>query len=141
MKTKIKYDNVHSYWFAFCRHFKRWYYLEYEEQKINENNEFVKTGKIIRDFDSTKMKGYQAMQRVERYVKSHPEIKIINIDDSVFASSFLVLIPHPKMGITVIFIPQCTDNQSEFFLYPNHQEYLINGIKELKKLYKVNKSL
>lgn len=96
-------------------------------------------GKIYRDengnFSSEKMVGYDAMINVEKYAKSHKEIKIIHCDDSVFASSMIVLIPHPKMGISFIFIPQCTSVKGELFLYPNSIASLADTLLKIKKEY------
>jgi hypothetical protein len=117
-------------WFHFCNYMKRWYY--------KKEKHFLSKGWSDREykaFDSSKMLGYSAMQKVERYEKKYGGIKIVYVDDNVFAGSMLVLIPHDKMGITVIFIPQCTDEKDIFFLYPNHIKQLNKTIDEIKIEY------
>jgi hypothetical protein len=83
------------------------------------------------------LSGFEAMDKVAKYVKSKaPEIKIVRCDDSFHASSDLVLVPHPKHGITVIFIPQCTTINNQFFLYENHLKTLTKELALMKGVYK-----
>lgn len=127
---------THGTWFDFCNHMKKWYYKEVEEYKLIGNAlESTKTGKIIKKFDITKMIGYDCMQRVERYAKKHNEIKVIGVDDEVYSSSDLVLIPHPEHGITVIFIPQCTTVTNQFFLYPPCLKNLQEELESMQQKY------
>lgn len=86
---------------------------------------------------SQRMVGHEVIQKVENYVKKHcPEIKIIRCDDSLYAGSTLLLIPHPNHGITVFFIPQCTSVQNQFFLYNGHYNALMKALREMKSVYK-----
>lgn len=86
---------------------------------------------------SRRLVGYEAICKIEKYVKRHcPEIKIVRCDDGVHAGSDILLIPHPNHGITVIFIPQCTLIQNQFFLYKNHYSKLIGALKEMKDTYR-----
>ncbi len=89
------------------------------------------------DFElSKRLVGYEVQLRVERYVKRYcPEIKIVGCDDDHYASSDLLLIPHPNHGITIIFIPQCTHTQNQFFLYGNHHKILMKELKSMKYVY------
>lgn len=64
-----------------------------------------------------------------------PEIKIVRCDDSNYAGSDLLLIPHPKHGITIMFIPQCTSIQNQFFLYENHYISLVRELNKMGKVY------
>lgn len=96
-----------------------------------------------RSFDdlelSRRLIGYEAMCKVEKYVKRCcPEIKIIRCDDSIYAGSDILLIPHPNHGITIMFIPQCTSVQNQFFLYKNHYNELVKALKEMKTVYSKN---
>ena len=85
---------------------------------------------------SRRLTGYEAMCKVERFVKRCcPEIKIIRCDDSVYAGSDILLIPHPNHGITIIFIPQCTTIQNQFFLYKSHHKELVKALKEIGSVY------
>jgi hypothetical protein len=85
---------------------------------------------------SRRLTGYEAMCKVEKFVKRYcPEIKIIRCDDSVYAGSDILLIPHPNHGITVIFIPQCTTVQNQFFIYKNHHKELVKALKEMETVY------
>ena len=86
---------------------------------------------------SRRLVGYEVIEKVERYIKKCcPEIKTIHCDDHHHAGSIILLIPHPKMGISVIFIPQCTTIQNQFFLYENHCKALVKGLTEMKTVYK-----
>lgn len=85
---------------------------------------------------SRRLTGYEAMCKVEKFVKiCCPEIKIIRCDDSIYAGSDILLIPHPNHGITVIFIPQCTTVQNQFFLYKNHHKELVKALQEMETVY------
>lgn len=106
------------------------------------------TGKIhqlkFRSFNdlelSRRLVGYEVLTKVKRYVERYlPEIKIVHVDDAVYAGSDLLLIPHPEMGITLLYIPQCTTVQNQLFLYENHYKELIQALKELKYVYKETK--
>lgn len=86
---------------------------------------------------SRRLVGYEVMCKINKYVTKYcPEIKIINCDDSVHAGSDILLIPHPNHGITVMFIPQCTNVQNQFFLYENHYKMLLKALKEMADVYK-----
>jgi len=117
-------DKIHKIWHKFCSHMSKWYYVE---EKYN--------GKTYKEFDSTQLLGYEAMTRVEKYAKNHPEIKVVRVDDSVYSGSDLVLVPHPRHGITMIFIPQNTGVNNEWFLYPGHIESLQQALDEMNKEY------
>lgn len=89
---------------------------------------------------SRRLVGYEVMCKVSKYVNRYcPEIKIIRCDDSVYAGSDILLIPHPKHGITIMFIPQCTSVQNQFFLYKNHHDSLIKELSKMKYVYKHQK--
>jgi len=84
--------------------------------------------------------GYKVICKIEEYAKNNPEIKVVHCDDDVFASSIIVLIPHPTRGITVKFIPQCTELQNTFFLYDRSYEKFIETLNEMKYVYNENKN-
>jgi hypothetical protein len=85
----------------------------------------------------SKLSGYDVQKNIEKFVENKcPEIKIVNCDDEVFASSILVLVPHPKMGITILFIPQCTTIGNHFFLYESHFKSFTKELDKMKKVYK-----
>lgn len=85
---------------------------------------------------SRRLSGPDVIERVEKYVKrSCPEIKVIRCDDSDFSGSILLLIPHPLMGVSVIFIPQQSKIQNNLFLYSGHITALINGLNEMIDTY------
>lgn len=86
---------------------------------------------------SRRLVGYKVMCRIKNYVRRYcPEIKIVHCDDSVYAGSDILLIPHPEHGITMIFIPQCTNVQNEFFLYYGHYKNLMKELAAMKYVYK-----
>jgi hypothetical protein len=69
--------------------------------------------------------GYKLMCKIEKWAEKHPrEVKLSHIDDAFFAGSLAAFIYHRTkndyMGVTVVIVPQCTDQQPmEFFLYPD----------------------
>lgn len=106
-----------------------WQYMYFGKKKIK-----------YRSFNETELSrrfvGYDVMCKIEKYIKRClPEIKIIRCDDSYYAGSDILLIPHPKHGITIIFIPQCTDVQNQFFLYDNHHKEFVDALIEMKSVY------
>lgn len=100
-----------------------------------------KTRKIkFRSFNelelSRRMVGYKVIKRIISYTKQYcPEIKVINCDDSAYAGSIILLIPHPKHGITIMFVPQCDQRQNQFFLYENHFKNLTKALSEMSSVY------
>jgi hypothetical protein len=99
---------------------KRFKYRSFDEAELNR-----------------RLTGYEVMCKIERYVNRYcPEIKILRCDDQVYAGSYILLIPHPGHGITIMFVPQCTTIQNQFFLYEDHYKELIKSLKEMKNVYK-----
>lgn len=94
-----------------------------------------------------KLIGYPLMMRVEEWIKKYPhDIQLVQCDDSVHASSSLILFEHKckndYMGTTVVYIPQCTGEQPiEFFLYPDNVTSLIKALQVVENNYKKNKRL
>ena len=135
-----KAKEIHKVWHKFYKWTSKTFGKDlYSEWKYME---FGGTRKKLkyRNFDDNKLYerlgGYEAMKKIEQYVKRYcPEIKIVPCDDEVFASSFLLLIPHPKMGISIIFVSQLSSIQNFFFLYKGHCDCLINTLNEMKYVY------
>lgn len=103
------------------------------------------TGKTVifkyRDFNeyelSKRLVGYEVMCRIKKWVDRYcPEIRIAHCDDALYAGSDILLIPHPNHGIRIMFIPQCTGIQNQFFLYEGHYKNLMKELKEMRKVYK-----
>lgn len=114
----------------------KWEYLKIKDK-------FGKVAKKIkhRSFNewelSKRLVGYEVMCKMERFInRCCPEIKIIRCDDSLYAGSFILLIPHPKHGITMMFIPQCTSIQNQMFLYESHYQMLMKELSKMKTVYK-----
>ena len=85
-----------------------------------------------------KYKGYDLMERVERFAKKNPTVRIAWVDDSYFSGSMIVFVPHEckeeYWGTTAVLIPQCSgEPPTEFFLYPGHVRELIQVLKGLDK--------
>lgn len=122
--------NTHQIFHSFCDHMKKWYFEYYYPVTFNKKrNDFTTSTRKLKAFSSQDMQGYIAITRVENYAKKHPEIEIVRCDDSVFSSSIIVLIPHPTMGITMIYIPQNNKEiKGELFLYPDHSDELIKKL-------------
>ncbi len=83
--------------------------------------------------------GIEAIDCAEKYAESHEEIRIVPVDDDHFAGSIFVLVPHPCMGISVLFIPQLTNNQGTMFLYPNYKKILVEELNHLEEKYKTER--
>ena len=79
--------------------------------------------------------GYESMEEIEQYVQDHPEIEICTCDDSSFAGSDLVFVPHPDMGISVVYVPQLSGGSAQFFLYPGHLNNLIDTLTKMRDKY------
>lgn len=87
---------------------------------------------------------YELMCAIEKWAKRRPEIKIVGVDDSHFASSSLVLVPHALddeyMGTTVLYIPQCSGEKPiEFFMYPSHRSQLLTALSEMEREHGLKK--
>jgi len=90
-----------------------------------------------------KEKGWDLIEKLEKFIAKRPQIRMARVDDSSFSNSELVFIPHtydaPKlgcsyMGTTVVFVAQCTgDPPVEFFLYPSHLRNLIETLQAIEK--------
>ena len=139
-------SETHKIWHRFSGWIDRTYgkdlHGKWQSMKVKQADGKIKKLKL-RSFDelelSRRLVGYEVQCRVERYIKRYcPEIKIIHCDDSIHASSILLLIPHPSMGITIIFIPQCTSIQNQFFLYSKHYAMLMKELKKMKPVYTEN---
>lgn len=112
---------IHRIWWAFQAYMKKWY----APDKLHG----------VYDFDVNKMVGYDAIERVEEYVKDHTEIKLVRCGDSTHSCSLLVLIPHRDgenyWGTTVIYVPQHGGYNNEFFLYPEVSDRLKKALEEV----------
>jgi len=94
----------------------------------------------FKNFDGKwKYIGYDLMVQVAKWAKKFPEdVKIVVCDDSYFAGSDLICIEHRStheyMGISVVFIPQCTGEQpTTFFLYPGHRRNFYRTLRSMGK--------
>ena len=138
-------NRIHAVWHKFSNFIANAYgkdlYGPWQVNKI-KNKETGKTHTMrYRSFNeyelSTRLVGYEVMCRVKKWVNRYcPEIRMVHCDDSCHAGSDILLIPHPEHGITVIFIPQCTGIQNQFFLYEGHYKMLMKELKEMGKIYK-----
>lgn len=83
--------------------------------------------------------GYENTTKLEKYCKKHlPEIEIVPCDDEMHAGSTLFLVPHPAHGITIVYAPQLSSIDNQFFLYGNHYKKLIEKLNKLEYVYKDN---
>ncbi len=77
-------------------------------------------------------------KRFSERKKYSDRVHFLRCDDSVFASSNLVLITHEAletwMGVSVLMFPQCDGKEpANFFLYPDHVDALINTLTKIQK--------
>ena len=96
--------------------------------------------------DNWRLAGYEFMKASEKWAARYPErVCCVPCDDTYFSSSLLVLITHEVpgrhwMGVTVVVISQCDGlPPKEFFLYPNHAEFLMQALKTMKPRMKLRK--
>lgn len=113
-------EKLHRIWWDFSNYMEKWY--------SDEDGVFA----------VEQMVGSEASDLVYEYAKTYPDIKIVSCDDRQFMNSDIVLIPHPEMGISVIYIPQCGTDRNRFFLYPGHIERLTKALEEMKEKYEIN---
>lgn len=77
--------------------------------------------------------GWEHMQKMDEYVKEHPEIKVFGFDDDYFMNSAGYIIPHKSkyehMGHTVMLTTQGGQPYT-FFLYPEHAKRLLKALTE-----------
>jgi hypothetical protein len=117
--------NIHTIWHEFARRFKKC-------EKGQDRYRYV---------------GYDLMGRVEKWAEKYPkDVRIAAIDDSYFASSYLVLIEHRTkrsyMGTTAVVIPQCSgEDPLEFFMYPGHQKSLLGALTSIATASKAPRRL
>ncbi len=138
-------EETHRVWHKFSNWLTKTYGKDlWSEWKVMKGKNDA-TGKSFKfkyrhfnDFElSKRLTGYDVMCKVKKYInRCCPEIKIIHCDDAVFAGSDILLIPHPAHGITVMYIPQCTSVQNQFFLYKGHYTQLMKGLREMSHVYK-----
>jgi hypothetical protein len=109
--------NIHAIWHDFCEKFG--------EGTMGDN--------------FYNLCGHEKMEEIEEWAKKHPEVIITRCDDNHHDTSYLVIIPHPTHGISIVFVPQATYSKDYFFLYPNHQKALIKALQsiEIKDKYAI----
>lgn len=144
MKTELDlgpFKDTHKVWHKFYNYLVKtygkdlhgeWQYMFPEQfgkkHKYRSFNEEVLHQRLV---------GYEVLNRVEKYVKRYiPEIEIVRCDDAVYSGSTLFLIPHPKHGISVFYIPQCTSIQNQFFLYESHYKCLLGALERMAFNYR-----
>ena len=101
-------------------------------------HQFIKT---FRSNNEWKYSGWEAMQKMERFMKRFPQVVEVGVDDDYFASSSLYFIPHSTktdyMGTSVVYIPQCTgEDPIAFFLYEGHAKNLADVLKTLLRAHR-----
>jgi len=138
-------EEMHRIWHKFSKWLANTYgkdlYGPWVINKIKKSDGKILTLKYrsFNDYElSKRLCGYEVICKVEKYVKKYcPEIRILSCDDESYSGSTLLLIPHPNHGITVMFIPQCTSIQNQFFLYNGHFKRLLQNLHEMKEIYNV----
>lgn len=85
-----------------------------------------------------KWTGWAFIERVERWAKGRPQVRLTWCDDTSFMSSLLVLIEHAAyrryMGTSLMVIPQNGESPTMVFLYPSHTERLIDTLLDIRKV-------
>lgn len=140
----IEESTIHDIWFAFQKHMKEKFFQlapNWTWSSRNHNKaDIVQTKRKYKHIDLLKIHGWTAICWACEFIKNNPKVINCPVDDNSHASSDLLLIPHEDKneywGTTVMFIPQCNNEQGVFFLYPPD---LSNLIKELQKIEKRQK--
>ena len=135
--------NCHKTWHKFYRWLSKTYgkdlFTEGEPIKYKDAKGKEKEFKFkhFNEFElSRRLGGADVIDKVEKYVKKYcPEIKIVRCDDSYYAGSIILLIPHPQHGITMMFIPQISGIQNQMFFYDGHFKMLMKAFNEMKGVY------
>ena len=131
-------NRIHKIWHSFCTYMEKEYYTLEHRLKKNRG----KTRRKYKQFAPKKLFGYEAMCRAKKFTEKHPEILTVDCDDNWSASSDIFLIPHEGdkgyWGTTMLFMPQCTDEQNIICLYPGHLNSLIKSLQELQKRQRKN---
>jgi hypothetical protein len=126
-------DSIHKVWHALTKHLAKWYYA----LNLGWKNDLTPSKRKYKEVDFSKVKGYQAMKRMDLFIRAHPEIIEVSCDDHHFSSSSLYLIPHETkkkfMGTSVLYISQNAPEQNVFFLYPSHLDGLIEELQKIQK--------
>ena len=135
----IEYENnTHKVWHKFSNWLVRNYGedLHGEWQSMEIDDKEVKF-RSFNDLElSRRLVGFDVIVRIEKYIKKYcSDIKIVGCDDADYSSSIILLIPHPKHGITMMFIPQCSTIHNRMFLYGNHYKQLMTALEEMKNVY------
>jgi hypothetical protein len=85
---------------------------------------------------ATKLKGIDVITAVRQFAYRNKKVKIVKCsdiaDDSHGDKSILVVIPHPTMGKSIIFIPEKSDVQNIFFLYPKREKQLLKILNSIQ---------
>lgn len=101
--------------------------------------------KLCKKFHSDgkfKASGYDLICKLQRFMKTHPDVLNARVDDDSHSGSDLFFIPHtynsPKLGkeywgTSVVYVPQNAGDPASFFLYPSHLNALILLLKQLQK--------
>ena len=103
-------------------------------------NKFVTAKLGLNSVNDINFSGYDIIEQIENYVNTNKQIKLIWVYDSVHASSIILLVPHPTFGITILYVPQCTTHQNEFFLYQQNRKTLMSELQTMSEwVYEENK--
>ena len=92
-------------------------------------------------------KGYELMQRLEKFQRYYPTCEIVGCDDNIHMSSLIMLIPHENedeyWGTTVVVAPQDTAFQEPtiVFLYPSHLKTMLTVLQSLHQRFKQKEPL
>lgn len=86
---------------------------------------------------SERLSGFEVMEKIDKYVKLNSDIKIVKCDDSFYSTSYIILVPLPKMAIRMFFVPQCTEIKNEIILGSYNIDNLFKELYKMKKKYKI----
>lgn len=88
-------------------------------------------------------RGFDFMERVQRFAQRHEEIILIGCDDSNHTSSLIVLIPHQHegeyWGTTVVCIPQTGGDPIDLFFYDHNVNDMLVALRAIKQAHQSGK--
>jgi hypothetical protein len=102
--------------------------------------QFVGTVKNKVNGSSWKWAGFELIEKVEKFCKKHPEIKVSYCDDSYHSNSLIIAIPVEDsenknlMFVEMIVFPQCSgESPFSFFLSPRRFDMFFKNLTKIKE--------
>lgn len=100
--------------------------------KNSKRNSWASFSRVFQKNDKLVGEGHELSLKVRRWAERHPSVRIVTVDDAVFSTSDIVLMPEyvkgELWGIFCVFIPQTTGKPQQFFVYPRNAWDMIDAL-------------